>query len=179
MRVRLLATALVVLSACGTGGPAQPAARGAGGPVADFAIVAYQGEDVLGGKQTTFLKVFQQGKPVVLNFWAGLCPPCRAEMPGFQKMAAAFQGTVIFVGVDVGPFVGLGSHEDATKLYTELRITYPLAYAVDASPLRTFRVQGMPTTVFLDAQGNVVDNVAGFMTEDQVRRTVQQKLLPT
>lgn len=53
----------------------------------DFGIVAYQGEALLGGREVRFSKVFEQGKPVVLNFWAGLCPPCRAEMPWFQKLA--------------------------------------------------------------------------------------------
>lgn len=183
-RMRMLAIAVVLLTACGTGAPPRglaqspPSAPGASGQVTDFGIVAYQGEDVLGGKQSTFLKVFKQGKPVVLNFWAGLCPPCRAEMPGFQRTAAAFQGQVIFVGLDVGTFVGLGTHDDAIKLYTALGIRYPLAYAVDASPLETFHVQGMPTTVFLDAKGNIVETVTGIVTEDQLRRTIQQKLLP-
>ncbi len=183
--MRMLASAVVLLTACGTGAPAQPglgqgppSAPASSGRIADFTIVAYQGEDVLGGTQSTFLKIFQQGKPVVLNVWAGLCPPCRAEMPGFQRTSLAFQEKVIFVGLDVGPFVGLGSHEDATKLYKELGIRYPLAYAVDASPLQTFRVQGMPTTVFLDASGNIVQTATGILTEDQLRRTIQQKLLP-
>lgn len=45
----------------------------------DFKLVAYQGDDVLGGHETTFSTVFNQGKPVVLNFFAGQCPPCQGE----------------------------------------------------------------------------------------------------
>ncbi len=148
-----------------------------GGAAGDFRIIAYQGETVLGGKETKFSKVFEQGKPIVLNFWAGNCPSCSVEMPGFQKVSTEFAGTVIFVGLDVGPFTGLGTHEDAVTLARQLGIRYPLAYAVDASSLRFYKVQGMPTTVFLNAKGQVAAKVTGIMTEGQLRSEIQQKLL--
>ena len=98
-------------------------------------------------------------------------------MPGFQKVASEFSGRVIFVGVDVGPYTGLGNHDDAVSLYTELGITYPLAYAVDDSPLQLYNVQGMPTTLFLTAGGQTKDHVTGILMEDQLRSEIQQKLL--
>jgi thiol-disulfide isomerase/thioredoxin len=88
--------------------------------VKSFGLVAYQGEAVLGTGETTFPRVFEQGKPVILNFWAGQCPPCRAEMPAFQRVADEFEGKVQFIGVDIGVFTGLGSHADARQLLTEL-----------------------------------------------------------
>ena len=136
--------------------------------------MAYQGEELLGGRETTFSKIFIQGKPVVLNFWAGQCPPCRAEMPAFQKVADEFQGKVIFVGVDVGPFTGLGSHEDAQRLLAELRIRYPAAYAVDAAPLRLYNVRSMPTTVILGPNGQPLQQVDGMMFEQQLRQAVEK-----
>jgi len=148
-----------------------------GGSGGDFRIVAYQGETVLGGKETSFDRVFQQGKPVVLNFWAGACAPCNAEMPGFQQVSTEYAGKVIVVGLDVGQFVGMGSHDDAVQLYTRLGIHYPLAYAVDASPLQRYAVEGMPTTVFMSAKGQVVDRVTGTLTAEQLRNEIQQKLL--
>ena len=154
--------------------PRHNAQGGSGG---DFRIVAYQGESILGGKDTTFETVFQQGKPVVLNFWAGNCPSCQVEMPGFQRVSSEFAGKVIVVGIDIGPFTGLGTHEDAVKLYTQLGIHYPVAYAVDASALRLYAVEGMPTTVFLTAKGQVVDRVTGILTEDQLRSEIKQRLL--
>lgn len=179
MRTRTLAalaSCTVLLTACGAPAlPTTPATKTTG--PGDFALVAYQGADVFGGKQSHFARVFDQGKPVVLNFWAGLCPPCRAEMPGFQKVSTELSGKVLFVGIDVGPFVDLGTHQDAIKLSTQLGIHYPLAYAVDSSPLQLYRVQGMPTTVFLSSSGRVVDQETGIVTEDQLRTIIQQKLL--
>ncbi len=151
--------------------------RGAQVGIRDFSLVAYQGEAELGGKQSKFSKVFEQGKPVVLNFWAGNCPSCSVEMPGFQRVSSEFAGKVLFVGLDVGPFTGLGTHDDAVKLARQLGIRYPLAYAVDASPLEIYNVQGMPTTIFLDAKGQVTARVTGILTEGQLRSEIQQKLL--
>ena len=139
----------------------------------DFGIVAYQGDDLLGGHETTFANVFAHGKPVVLNFWAGLCPPCRAEMPAFQRVADEYAGKVIFVGVDVGPYIGLGSQDDARRLLDELGIQYPAAYAADASPLQLYAVLGMPTTLFLTADGRLVHKQSGLLLETQLRARVE------
>jgi thiol-disulfide isomerase/thioredoxin len=167
----VIVAAIVVLFATHSSLGAGPATA------TDFKIVAYQGESVLGGRETVFSRVLAQGKPVVLNFWAGSCPPCRLEMPGFQRVSTEFSGRVTFVGIDVGPFTGLGSHDDAVALYQRLGIHYPLAYAVDGSPLQIYDVQGMPTTVFLTAAGHVADRATGILTEDQLRSEIQQKLL--
>lgn len=142
--------------------------------VHDFKIAAYQGEELLGGREATFATVFAQGKPVVLNFWAGECPPCRAEMPAFQRAADEYRGRVVFVGVDVGPFTGLGSNDDARRLLRELRISYPAARALDAAPLRLYSVRGMPTTIFFSAKGQALDRVSGMMLEDQLRSRLQK-----
>ncbi|MDP9310141.1 MAG: TlpA family protein disulfide reductase [Chloroflexota bacterium] len=140
--------------------------------VPDFKMVAYQGAAVLGGRETTFGRVFEHGKPVVLNFWAGLCPPCRAEMPAFQAVADEYANEVIVVGVDLGPFIGLGSEADATALLQELNIHYPAAAAVDPSPLQLYAVRGMPTTVFFAADGTIVEQYTGLLTEQQLRNMV-------
>ena len=171
-----LASCTILLTACGAlTSPPPPATKAVGS--GDFGLVAYQGAAVFGGKESRFSKVFDQGKPVVLNFWAGLCPPCRAEMPGFQKVATELSGKVLFVGIDIGPFVDLGNHQDAINLYTQLGIHYPLAYALDSTPLQAYRVQGMPTTVFLASSRRVVDQETGIVTEEQLRTIIQQKLL--
>lgn len=142
--------------------------------VPDFRLVAYRGEELLGGREARFSQVFEQGKPVVLNFWAGNCPPCRLEMPSFQLVADRYEGRVVLVGVDVGLFTGLGSRESAQQLPDDLDIRYPSAYAVDASSLKQYQVVNMPTTIFFDARGRVVARRAGIVTEDELRSVVGQ-----
>ncbi|MCH8177516.1 MAG: TlpA family protein disulfide reductase, partial [Proteobacteria bacterium] len=64
-------------------------------------------------------EVLQQGLPVVLNFWAGLCPPCRQEMPDFQEISEERAGEVLILGIDVGRFTNLGSQQDALDLLAD------------------------------------------------------------
>lgn len=162
--LKFVAVLPLLMAAC-----ARPAATV---EVKSFGLVPYQGETVLGTSETTFTRVFDQAKPVVLNFWAGQCPPCRAEMPAFQRVADEFDGKVQFVGVDVGFFTGLGSHADARQLLAELGIRYPAAYATDATAVRAYNVRSMPTTVFFDRQGRIVEQVAGLVLESQLRNLV-------
>jgi len=171
----LVTTAIVLLLLSLTACSMPPPGGGETGAIKDFSMVAYQGEDVLGGKQVKF-SLLQQKKPIVLNFWAGQCPPCRAEMPEFQTVADDFAGKVVFVGIDVGPFTGLGNHEDAERLLTELGIQYPAAYAVDASAMQPYGVRVMPTTVFLSADGKIVKTTNGALREPQLRAELEQLL---
>lgn len=99
-------------------------------------------------------------------------------MPAFQKMFDAQQGKVIIVGLDVGPFVHLGSYFDAITLYNQLHIHYPLGYAEDATPLRLYNVQGMPTTVFFTANGQMVDKVTGQLDEPRLQASVAKLSSP-
>lgn len=159
--------------AAGAATTSSPAASDAS---AALRIVAYQGKDELGGSEVSVPDLFKQGKPVVINFWAGLCPPCRQEMPGFQRVYEEFKGRFLLVGIDVGPFVRLGSHDDARQLLDALDITYPTAYAVSADILKEYKVLGMPTTIFFTPDGKVFRQGAGFIPEDTLRKELEDLL---
>ena len=62
-------------------------------------------------------------RSVVLNFWFPSCPPCRAEMPEFQRFYDEYNDRVTLIGIDIGPFMRLGTHRDAENLLRELGIT--------------------------------------------------------
>ena len=143
----------------------------ASGPNAGIRLIAYQGAEILGGKAVDLGAVIGHGKPVVLNFFAGLCPPCRAEMPGFERVYKRHLGQFLLVGADIGPFVGLGSHDDATRLLAELGITYPAGY-VENNPVEQVGIAGMPTTIIYDATGHEVARHTGLVTEDQLEQEV-------
>jgi thiol-disulfide isomerase/thioredoxin len=142
---------------------------GVGGTAPDFRVVVYQGQDLLGGDRVDFSQVFEQDKPVVLNFWAGLCPPCRQEMPGFQRVYDDLGDSYVMVGVDIGPFVRLGSHDDARRFLRDFGIRYPTGYAVDGSPVDDYGVVSMPTTLFLTPDRQIFDKRTGFLSEDLLR----------
>ncbi len=139
-----------------------------------FPIVAYQGAERLGAEELNFTQLLGRGTPVALNFWAGQCPPCRAEMPAFQRVFDRHSDEFLLVGVDIGPFIGLGSHDDARTLLAELDVTYPTAYAVDERAVRDYNVVGMPTTIFYTGDGQEHSRHSGLMTEEQFEATVEE-----
>jgi cytochrome c biogenesis protein CcmG/thiol:disulfide interchange protein DsbE len=138
----------------------------------DFGMRAYQGGERLGGEDLSFSDVLGRGEPVVLNFWAALCPPCRQEMPGFQRVYDDLGEQFILVGVDIGPFIGLGSHDQAEAFLRDYGITYPTAFALDSAPVRDYQVRGMPTTLFIAGNGRIVDKHTGYLPEEQLREKI-------
>ena len=167
--IAIVALALIG-AACGGGADSDSEVNTAQG---GETIFVYGGEDVLGGSEIQLVDLFQQGKPVIVNFWAGVCPPCRQEMPDFQELYEERKDEIILIGVDVGQFTQLGSQQDARNLLQELNITYPTGYVESDSLLREYSVFEMPTTVFLTPDGAVFSKHGGFMTGDQMRSRVE------
>jgi len=128
----------------------------------DFSVTLFQGQDVVGGDEVSLHSLFGD-KPIVLNFWAGLCPPCRAEMPDLQEFYDKFEDRAILLGIDLGQFTGLGNQEEAKELLAELEITYPAGFTEDESVVRDYQVLGMPTTIFIDADGMIFNKWTGAL----------------
>ncbi len=143
---------------------------------ASFSMTAYQGAEQLGGANVSLadVKAHAAGKPIVLNFWGGTCPPCRAEMPGFQNVYERHADDILMLGVDIGPFLGLGTRSSALRLLKELGITYPTAYAVDRNPVAQFQITGLPATYFFDGNGTLLDNAPGFINERDLEDRVRE-----
>ena len=104
---------------------------------------AFQGEEALGVSTRTVRLSDLRGKPLVLNFWAGLVPPSRAEMSELQAFYDEFEGQLNVVGLDVGPFTDLGSNQDARSLLKDLGITYPTGFTSDENILTKYDVQAL------------------------------------
>ena len=136
----------------------------------DFSFTLFQGGSELGGRHLNIHQL--DGKPVILNFWAGLCPPCRAEMPDLQAFHDDFKDDVTLVGVDIGQFMGLGSQQDAENLLRELGITYPAGFTDDRGVVQDYQILGMPTTVFINPDGTIFEKWTGALN----RRVLEQKV---
>jgi thiol-disulfide isomerase/thioredoxin len=128
----------------------------------------------LGGEEVQFSDLLGQGRPVVLNLWAGLCPPCRLEMPDFEAVNEQLGDQVLFIGLDVGPFTNLGTQEDGQALVRELGITYPIGTTSDADVVKDYELIGMPTTYFISPTGEVVQQWTGLLTEDKLVELVEE-----
>jgi len=138
-------------------------------PAPDFPITLYQGAEVLGGDRITLARLWGKGKPVVLNFWAGGCPPCRVELPDFQNLYnEVAKGKWTLIGVDIGPYVGLGSREEGKALLRELKISFPAGTTFEEDAVNVYQILGMPTTVFITSDGRIFKTYAGLLTRAQM-----------
>ncbi len=174
--------ALLTLAACSgstlpeSSNPPASGGQGNGNLAFDFPITVYQGESVLGAETIQYSDLLAQGKPVVLNFWAGLCPPCRVEMPDLQEVYEAYQDQVLLLGLDVGTFTALGTQEDGQALLAEVGVTYPAGTTPEAMVMQEFRVVGMPSTYFISPDGEIVNTWAGLLTRDKMEELVAELL---
>lgn len=111
------------------------------------------------------------GEPLVVNFWATWCAPCVKEMPAFAEVAADLEGEVTFLGVNVQDAAA-----DAEPFAADLGVSYPLATDADASFYREVRAYGMPTTLFVRADGTVVYRHTGALESEQLRALLAERL---
>ena len=146
------------------------------GAAANFDFTLYQGEEILGGDSHNFQDILATDKPVVLNFWGGDCPPCRAEMPAFQRIWDAHQDDVTFVGIDVGVMFGLGTRQSAQALLVELGITYPAGPPKNRAPINNYNVNALPSTFFFDAEGGLFRRWDGAIPERNMNQIVDDLL---
>ncbi len=140
----------------------------------DFSFTLYQGESKLGAATLDLSSL--RGRPTVLNFWAGLCPPCRAELPDLQDFYDEFNDRVTLISVDLGQFTGLGTQEDAKDLLSELGITYPAGFTDDNNVVRQYKVLSMPTTVFINSQGEIFRKWSGALNRDVLTKVTTEML---
>ena len=174
MTLAVFAIILVACSGTSDGATTKLPSISSGSPVEmeedlapNFKFTLFQGEDQLGAGQLDVAGL--RGKPLVINFWAGLCPPCRAELPDLQEFYNEFNERVSLVGIDMGQFTGLGSLQDAKDLLAELDITYPVGSTDDSSVISKYKVFGLPSTIFIDAEGEVFKNWGGALNFDVLR----------
>lgn len=104
----------------------------------------------------------QTGEPRALNLWATWCAPCRAELPAFDDVAERVVGVDI-VGINVGD-----SGNDAAELVEELDLSFTQVLDPNAQVQQALRITGMPSTIFVDASGDIVQVHAGELDTDEL-----------
>jgi len=119
-----------------------------------------------------------RGKPVVLNFWASWCVPCRAETPLLVRLHKSYGPRgVVFVGVDVED-----DERDARLFVAQYQVDYSLVRSADERVMRAYAIQGLPSTVFIGADGVVAEKYTGAFLgpdgEKELRTRLDRLLRP-
>ena len=124
----------------------------------DFLVYDARGEEV---RLSDFART-----PVVINFWATWCPPCRGELPEFQKAYETYGDRIRFLMVDLTG--GSETQEGAEAFLAENGYTFPVYYDLDASAAGAYGIYSIPVTVTVDAQGKMADSRVGALTGEQL-----------
>jgi peroxiredoxin len=131
----------------------------------DFTIETTQGELLrLSGLR---------GRPVMINFWASWCQPCRLEMPAIQRVYTDYHNEDLAVlGVNV---TNLDNSDEAMAFVQEMNLSFPILLDRDGQIAYLYQIRAFPTTYFVDAQGIIQDMVVGGpMSEALLRIRVEQ-----
>ena len=110
-----------------------------------------------------------RGRPVVVNFWASWCVPCRKELPAIQRVADDVDSNVAVIGVN-----HLDNEQDALDFAKDVGITFPTGYDRGGEVAPRYRLFGMPTTVFIDERGRIVHQKTGEITETELREKLNE-----
>jgi len=116
-----------------------------------------------------------QGKPVVVNFWASWCSPCKSEMPDFEAAYQDWGEDVHFMMVNMTDG-GRETVESAGDFVAEAGYTFPVYYDTELDAAMTYGVNAVPATYFVDAEGNAIARAAGMLDREALQTGIDMIL---
>jgi len=126
----------------------------------EFSLTTFNGE--------TIALQDLKGKPVVVNFWASWCPPCRVEAPLIERAWRAYKDRgLIFLGINIQD-----RKEDALNYIREFAITYPNGPDPAGEISIDYGVSGLPVTFFVSANGEVVRRWVGAIEKTALSNAI-------
>jgi len=109
------------------------------------------------------------GKPVLINFWATWCPPCRIEMPAIQHVFDEQDGAFVVLAVNLEE-----THAVIQPFVDELGLTFPILLDSDGLVTWQYRVLGLPTSVFVTPEGTIYEQYIGPMDETFIKEMLAE-----
>ena len=132
----------------------------------DFSMTDSEGNTV---KLSDLLK---NGKPIVLNFWASWCGPCKSEMPEFETVYKDLGGDVQFVMLNMTDGQR-ETKETAASYVAQQGYTFPVFFDTERQAgAYAYGITGIPTTFFIDKDGYIVSSWQSAMTEQNLRSKI-------
>lgn len=111
------------------------------------------------------------GKPIIVNFWASWCGPCKMEMPDFNEAYQTYKDDITFLMVNMTD----GSRETVEKASTfieESGYIFPVYYDTEYSAAITYSVSSLPTTYFIDADGYLIAHARGAIDSSTLQKGI-------
>lgn len=111
------------------------------------------------------------GKPIIVNFWASWCGPCKMEMPDFDAAYTTYKDEIEFLMVNMTD----GSRETlekASSFIADSEYTFPVYYDTEYSAAITYSVSSLPTTYFINADGELIAHARGAIDADTLQKGI-------
>ena len=105
-----------------------------------------------------------RGYPVVVNFWASWCIPCKEEAPELAAAARRYRGRVVFLGIDIQDFTA-----DARKFMDDVGAPYVSVRDGTAKTRSDYGLTGVPETFYLDREGRAAFHSVGAVSKDDLQ----------
>ena len=143
--------------------PADTASEQNPNQAPDFTVQDWEGNMV---KLSDFF-----GKPIVLNFWASWCPPCKAELPDFDDACKKYDGEVVFLMVNMtdNQMETVEVAKDFIKTYG---YDFPVYFDVSYEAAMVYGVRSIPQTYFINAEREAVATATGMISASQLEQGI-------
>jgi thiol-disulfide isomerase/thioredoxin len=126
----------------------------------------------LSGKKVTLAQF--KGHPIVMNFWATYCGPCRVEMPWFQQLQSKYQAQgLVVLGLDQDEGMATKEIADAAK---KVGVSYPILLPDDKVAAAYQLGDYLPETLYIGKNGKVVDQTVGTHSKDELEADIQKAI---
>jgi peroxiredoxin len=148
-------------------GCAEKSGQESSGVAADFRLM---------DTDSTFRQMTDfKAKIVMIHFWADWCPHCRQEFPELQKVYDELKSEgFLIIGINSGQ-----SFDHVIGIQQEFNLTFPMLVDEEGAVAKDYQVAGLPSSFFIDAQGNIVATEVGWLNADKVKEIYSRLTNPT
>ena len=150
--------------------------NGCSGGTNQGAVIGKQAPDFqlnnLDGQSTSLSSL--QGKPVLINFWATWCSPCRIEMPYIQQIYDEWSDKgLVILAINIGE-----SSSEVSEFMKSYNLSFPVLLDTKGDVAEKYNIRGIPTTFFIDKDGIIQEKKIGaFQNKTQIEERLS-KILP-
>jgi cytochrome c biogenesis protein CcmG/thiol:disulfide interchange protein DsbE len=110
-----------------------------------------------------------RGRPLVINFWASWCVPCRTEMPLLEAASRSERGRVAFLGIDAND-----TSSAARAFLAQVHVTYPAVSDPSGTMATNYGLFGLPTTIFVSSTGKILGRHIGELHAATLRAALRE-----
>lgn len=117
------------------------------------------------------------GKPVIINFWASWCGPCKNEMPDFEEKYQEYKDDIHFLMINVTDG-NRETVESAQEFIADNGYTFPVYYDVQLNASNTYGIYSLPTSLFIDAEGYGIAQATGMINKELLQTGIDMIYTP-